>query len=384
MSKIAYLDETGTASLNIEHPAVSKYFIVTAVVIDQVDAQDFTEKVNEIRKMHFKDSEIKSSSINSKYKHKRRKKILKDVRELDFKFYTLVVNKHEITQDSNLKHKTTFIKFINGKIYSALFQHFDEISLIADEHGDQDFIASLEKYVRNNHIPDLFKKSEFSTTKSSDCLGVQLADFVAGTIGQIYEGKADRELETDYVELLKEKCIGIDEWPKKYSRAIKPVSNISSSDSKVKYFASDQAYLYLEANSNKNDHETKLKICCLQHLLFTQEWMDADKYISTGELTEHLLSCGYGTVSTQTIRTNIIAKLRDDKVLIASSNSGYKIPSKVADMYDFAIRVDSVVVPLLRRLKLAKDSIYLASSGEVDILSDETFKILEKLIQHSE
>lgn len=108
--------------------------------------------------------------------------------------------------------------------------------------------------------------------------------------------------------------------------------------------------------------------------------MDPDSYIATEAIIEHLQYSDYGSISAQIIRTTIIAKLRDEGVLIASSNSGYKIPSKLSDMYDFAARVDSQVVPLLKRLKMAKTFIYKASMGEVDILKNDNFNILSRLI----
>lgn len=187
MSKFAYIDESGTFDLEIEKAATSNYFIVTAILVDEVDNEKFLEEVEKLRQKHFQSSEIKSSSIKAKDNHKRRKRILKDVSGIDFKFYTLVIDKSAIHRDSPLGFKKTFIKNINGKIYSSLFQTFSEISVIADEHGSESFVESLQSYVDKNHIPDLFKSSKFILVKSVENLGVQLADLIAGTISQVYE-----------------------------------------------------------------------------------------------------------------------------------------------------------------------------------------------------
>ena len=380
MPKLAYLDESGTASLEVEKQGVSEYFIVAAVIIDEETQTEFFANVEQIRQKHFQSSEIKSSGINAKNSHRRRKKILRDISELDFKLYVLAVNKSHISKNSGLKYKKSFIKNINGKIYSSLFQHFANIKLYADEHGDDDFISSLERYVRQNHMPDLFKECEFQTVKSIECLGAQVADFIAGTIAQIYEGKSDPELEERYIELIQTKSLGVIEWPRKYSTPSPPENIDSLLDQTVNDFAINQVEIYLEKNSRNTDYETKMKICILEFLLFKSQWISSNSYTSTAELFRHLDESGFRNVNVSFLRSNLIAKLRDENVLIASSNTGYKIPSKLADMYDFAVRVDSQVVPLLRRLKKARQNIYTASSGEVDIVKEDHFKTLSALL----
>lgn len=380
MPKLAYLDESGTASLEVDKQGVSNYFIVAAIIIDENQKDEFFNEVETLRQRHFQTSEIKSSGISAKNSHRRRKKILRDISELDFKLYVLAVNKSHISKNSGYKYKKSFIKSINGKIYSSLFQHFAEIKLYADEHGDEDFIFSLEKYVQQTHMPDLFRESEFHTVKSVDSLGVQVADFLVGTIAQIYEGKSDSDLEERYLELIKTKSLRVMEWPRKYSSPSPPENTDSLLDQTIRDFAANQVEIYFEKNSDKTDHETKMKVCILEYLLFKSHWISSNCYTSTAELFRHLEDCGYKNVTEPFLRSSVIAKLRDENVLIASSNTGYKIPSKLSDMYDFAVRVDSQVIPLLRRLKKARQSIYTASSGEVDIVKEDHFKTLSVLL----
>ena len=49
------------------------------------------------------------------------------------------------------------------------------------------------------------------------------------------------------------------------------------------------------------------------------------KYIPTKELINQLVYLGYEKMSLQTFRNKIIAKLRDNEVIISSSTGGYKI-----------------------------------------------------------
>jgi hypothetical protein len=64
-----------------------------------------------------------------------------------------------------------------------------------------------------------------------------------------------------------------------------------------------------------------------------------------------------------------IAKLRDADVIITSAAKGYKIPQTRADINDFLERASGIVVPLLERVKKARDVYRLSSRGEYDIVS---------------
>ena len=82
----------------------------------------------------------------------------------------------------------------------------------------------------------------------------------------------------------------------------------------------------------------------------------------------HLNDCGFTKVTEQAIRSSIVSKLRDNDVIIVSCNKGYKIPRCYADLFDFAERVNSQVVPLLHRLNKARNSYLFSSKNEIDLL----------------
>ena len=66
---------------------------------------------------------------------------------------------------------------------------------------------------------------------------------------------------------------------------------------------------------------------------------------------------GYDKLSIQSFRNKIIAKLRDNEVIISSSSSGYKIPSTEKELYDFVNHGKSIIMPMLHRLKICNDVI---------------------------
>lgn len=77
-------------------------------------------------------------------------------------------------------------------------------------------------------------------------------------------------------------------------------------------------------------------------------------------------------------RTRIIAKLRDEGVIIASSSKGYKIPSKVDELYDFINHGTTIILPLLDRLKKCRDNIKIGTDGKLDLFDNSEYKTLKE------
>lgn len=382
--KIAYIDESGNHDLDTSKAGASSYFIVSAIIVDESKNEQFVSNAEKLRIKHFQGSEIKSSKVKAKDDHKRRIKILDDIFQLDFTFYALAVDKNELYKDSGYRFKQSFVKNLNGKVYGSLFQHYANIRVLADETGDQDFSRSFKAYVNKNQVPDLFFESSLELVPSHDFVGVQIADFIAGTLAQVYEGKSGIALKEKYIDLIKAKSVGVDEWPIKYSPRLAADIHLDEFDRTVMEYALNQAHLFLEKNRASHDGETKMQVCALEFLLFQSHWNNALDYVPTHALMSHLRESGYDRISEQVLRSTVVAKLRDADVLIASSSKGYKIPREFKDMYDFAVRVDSQVVPQLRRLNRARKNILMATSNRLDILKGPDFPNLVSFIDSLE
>ena len=119
---------------------------------------------------------------------------------------------------------------------------------------------------------------------------------------------------------------------------------------------------------------------CLRYMLFYFRNIEPDKYIPTKELMNRVKMESQNKMAMQKFRSDIIAKMRDDGVLIASSSKGYKIPMNVNDIYDFVNRSNNVVAPLISRVLSARQQILLATQNHVDILDQQEYANLRKLI----
>ena len=70
--------------------------------------------------------------------------------------------------------------------------------------------------LKKNHIRNLFAGSDFQIQKSQNDLGVQLADMMAGTLGYIFDELKKSNKSSDFEELIKDKLISLNQFPKEY------------------------------------------------------------------------------------------------------------------------------------------------------------------------
>lgn len=197
----AFIDESGNHDLASDKLGASSYFIVLAVLVKIEDVNMLEAQIERIRSKYFGLGEIKSSRL----KDDRRLKIFDELKDVDFKYYAVAINKSEVDKDSGLGYKKSFIKFTNALLYRNLFQNFSELSIFADAHGGSEFIESFKKYIRKNHQPDLFSESCIEISDSKDQILIQLADFLVGSTAKLYEKKVSEGYKNAYLDFLKAK-----------------------------------------------------------------------------------------------------------------------------------------------------------------------------------
>ena len=376
----AYIDESGNHDLKIEKNGASNYFLILAIIVPEIDVAQLEISVEKIRQDFFGPGEIKSSKLNDG----RRIKIINALEPLGFQFHAVVVDKSRVIKDSGLQYKRSFIKFTNGLLYKALLQNFMEITIFADGHGDAEFIESFKLYIQENHKPDLFSQANIEIVDSKNSVLVQLADFLVGTTAKLYEDKAPAEFKAKYLNFLKGKRIRIDEWPPRFEVDYPVAGSSNEKDTAICSISIRAASRFLAENSSDEDSETRVQHAVLSYLLFHARFSPDGEAITSQEIISHLHGRGFSDVNTQFLRSNVISKLRDRDVVIASSPRGYKIPMSYADVIGFAELVDGMVIPLLHRLKRANEIFHLGSAGKVNFLAENKFNKLQKMLEKAE
>lgn len=376
----AFVDESGNADLDTSKGGSSGFFIVCSILVAEKDLEAAYAQAEELRIRHFQTGEIKSSSLKPKDLY-RRARILNELAELPFKLFFTVVDKSRIHKDGGLRFKSSFIKYVNGLLYERLFRAYPDLQMIVDEHGGQEFQESLKSYVVERFVDDLFgDRDAFQTMSSKDNVLVQVADFFAGSVAQIYEDKASEEAVLAYKKILRSLTLGMLEWPSKYQPLLPPPTDASGyADYQVHQEALRQADLFGERVGEHPNEDERLQLSILQFLRFQSEFVTKD-YVPTAEIVAHLKDSGFGDVNDQRIRSSGIAKLRDSDVIITSAAKGYKIPQTRADINEFLEKALGIVVPLLERVKKAREVYRLSSRGEYDIVTAANLSELAKLL----
>ena len=382
----AFTDEYGAFGWNIDNPSVSTHFIITAIIVKESNLDEYTSMAENIRQKYFQKGEIKSKNVGSN--HKRRQAIIRDMQDMPFSIFAVCIDKKTCMENMNsrgLQYKQTFYKFMNDIVHKELRRAFKQITIVADEIGTTDYMASFCRYVeRKQDQPNLFGDADFSFNESKNDVRIQIADFISGTLAYVYDNHKKGSDVPDYAVMLHQKTICIEIYPKTFKTYVLENSPLADDyDEDIAQLCFAQAVKYIEKNADANDPEIKAQVIVLQYLLFRFMNNGTRGYIYTNELREQIRSSEIGKISESTFRMRIIGQLRDKGVIIASSQKGYKIPSKRAELYDFINHDAKIVIPMLSRLKKCRDLVKLATANELDLLDQPEYEQLKNYFDQS-
>jgi hypothetical protein len=257
-----------------------------------------------------------------------------------------------------------------------------QIEQIRIRHFQKGEIKS--KKVANNHMPTLFSGSDFSFGISQDNSMIQLADFIAGTLARCFDETKKSEESDRFFQLLKPKITSLNHFPPDHrSYYIEAAKGESAFDPEIATAGFNSANLFLGKQKVETKEDTD-KINCVKLLLLYFNNYGVHKYITTSELIRHL-NVGRPEVLTEhTFRTKVIGQIRDAGVLVVSSstgsNKGYKLPSSVEDLHKFVNHGNSMILPMLHRIKIIRDKIKLATLNQTDIVAKGEFDELRTLL----
>lgn len=338
----AFIDEFGAYGFDFEKENVSTHFIVTAAIVNESEKQSVVSNVEAIRKKYFQGSEIKSSKVGNN--HKRRKIVLEKLLKLPIRYIVLVVDKEKIFETGGLrKSKSVFYKFLNEHLFSTLRNSYSQIEICADENGNNEYRKSFIAYVKKKTSTtqlSLFDYSTFGFENSEQNVLIGVADLVSGSLAYNFDRKKMLYADgNDYVHLLAAKTNMIKKFPRQFEDMIEDTKTFRSGDDdpKIMLICYRKALSVSHELENKDDENSKMQYLVLNYLMFRFTSNYTRTYISTNELKGFLLGNGYVIKSDQTFRNKIIGKLRDNGVILASSQKGYRIPKSIKDIENLVL-----------------------------------------------
>ncbi len=382
-SVYAFTDESGAFGWDLDNATVSTHFIITAVIVRESDLQEFEAKVEALRKKHFQTGEIKSGKIRTD--HNRRLRILADTDDIPFQIFAVCVDKQtckENMSSQGLLFKKPFYKYMNNLVHRELRRAFQKVTVVADEIGTNEYMQSFCQYVSNHQdLPNLFGDTHFCFQNSKNSLGVQLADLMAGTLAYVYDRNKKGSDVPDYLHRLKAKINRIEIYPKTYSNYVFEDSAIAQDyDERIAKLCFAQAVKFINHNADSSDPDIQGQVIVLQYLLFRFMNNSARGYIFTKELKGQLANTELWNIDDRGFRRRIIGKLRDNGVILASSQRGYKIPTSQKELYDYINHDAKIVIPMLSRLKKCRDLVKLSTLNGIDLLEHDEYSQLRKCL----
>ncbi|MCI1958409.1 MAG: DUF3800 domain-containing protein [Clostridia bacterium] len=366
--RTAYIDESGSFGFDFSKPHVSTHYIVCAVIVNNEKIPDIERKIDELRRNYFGTGEMKSSSIGKS--HSRRAKVLTELLQLDISLIVLISDKQAFKTDSPLtNYKESFVKFLHQKLYESMYASYPKLKIVEDEYGSSEFQKGFRKYV-DEHRPvlNLFNEYDFDYTDSRNSNIVQIADIVAGSVMQhIIDSDSP-----DVLKIFQSKIVDIINFPKLHIDYVSGKNADKSFDRQIYFLADRCATNYIDKNMNSDDENIRIRVLFLRELLFTVRNISSSLFINSGKITKLLSSLSKKHINKNYLRRTIVAPLRDEDILIASSSKGYKIPTCISDIYAYINHTSSIVDPMLSRIGKCRSQIIKETDGALDILDDKT------------
>jgi hypothetical protein len=381
----AFTDEYGDASLDVDNPGVTTFFIITAVLVREEVVNAERARAEAIRSKFFGTGEMKSSSVGKD--DARRKRILEEIGRLDIATYSLAVDKRELDREGGLAHRKSFFKYLNRRLCTRIFKNVDDTTLVADEYGRDEFMRDFIDYV-NDHLPlTLFTRRDISFAKSSDEVMLQVADMVSGSLARALDPRKRSAAADELVALIQKRSLGVEVWPPRGLPELEPPVEDAESDkdAMVRRHCLRSAHQFLreKAAVANPPEDLRAQFEVLQILMFQVQFADAKEYVPTERIMEKVRVQAGVDLSERQVRI-IVSVLRDAGVVIGRSAKGYKIPIDERDIVEFVAHANTIVPPMLARVRRAKRDLGLASLGKLDILSLPKFRLLRRLIETME
>ena len=373
----AYVDESGTNELDTSKTGVSSFFICVAIIVKGSEVSSLNESLDLIAQDLCGNAEISSKRIGGN--HDRRVKFLQRVETLNFGYHAMVIRKDVIWEDSGLNYKRSFYKFINKMLYHRLTAGGRFIKIIADEVGGQDFMASFQAYLVKRLKPDLFFDYTHEFQNSASCRLIQLADLVAGTLSHCFEPSKKGSHSLGFRKSLQSKELGIDVWPANFQSVDgnrKENHPLGLADSMLR-----RSSRFIKEREDSTEEIERMQVAVIRMLHFSREFEEVSRQLlHSDEIMRRLAQQGFEEISKRAFTKEVIGGIRTHGIIIAGTKNGYRFALNIEDINNYLDHNKNVIDPMLKRLKIARESVRFDTTNDHDILSCKPFHLLEKLV----
>lgn len=350
MIKHVYIDESGSPTLGDGHYVLAATFVPAEIHGDVLDV------IQRASNAHFSNAEIKSNKVGRD--HTRRVQVARSLSTARVRVEILVIKKDRLAKDGGFRFKRSMYKYCQRRLFSKIYKGFDNVNVVVDSFGNNEFRDGFKAYIDRRFQPTLFstKNVTFSTPLQDPIL--QLSDFAAGTVRRHFNGD---DPPTAFAAL-RPLINNLEIWPRAFGD-----DSITSSDdeldAQIRSHCSHVAEEFLQSSDDPILSEA------VNYLLYS-EAMDHDGFIYGDHILDHLKDMVLidNDRDKSWLRQAVIAQLRESGVLIAACREGYKIPESVDDLQHFVEFVSNKTIRYLERVVMMRDSIYYGTNMKYDML----------------
>ena len=366
-NKILFADESGNEGVtSLGKPGVSKYYLVGAIVVDAENAKNIETAFGEVARTEFQ-GEMKSKKAK---KLNRRIRVLDKLFSIDgFSVDVLVVDKTKLTS-KGYQYPKSFIKNIQHKMYDSFKGHMCDILIITDQIKTPNFNEDFEKYIYQNLESTLWSRKEMVTIDSTKSFGVQAVDFIVGSILKGYEKPSEYDEISKHIP---KNRVTFSHFPDSLPEYLFDIG-LPATDEYNREIAEEALAIaldYIHKNNSSDDESINIRTTCLERLVSEYIFGDKKKWVSAIDLLSYVNSQLVLNKTKESLRYHI-GKMKEKGVLIASkTEGGYKIPCCVKDMELFINNMGAKIVPMIDRMKKARDIIIRTSASDFDIIEDK-------------
>lgn len=391
--KLCFLDETGNKTLDAGPGGLGTYFVLTATLVGQDDAEKVKAQAERIRDEFFPAGRMSSSELGSRTEV--RIKLLAKIAALPIQVVILAIDKGSISKESGLEWHKSFFRHSSHVLSTRMLSAYPAIEIWQDESGTKDFLDEFRRYLvrqfdEKQGLPSLFEQPDDPALKlhletADRNVLIQVSDLVGGSYWRILEGREEDRFEDAFHRILEKRILFIDQWPPDYRRkrySKQEVPQDPSLDESLEYYCVKKTHEYLTAEPSESDPEgDAARKAFVRFLLYRLESRPKTEFVKTKVILRFLNSVSARPIDQEYLNTRVIGKIRDAGVIISSSPKGCKIPTSVQDIHSFLSRANQIVPQMVSQVQDANDQLKIVSFGAQNLLDLPEFAQLRKLVE---
>ena len=369
-----YGDEFGTSSMNLQAQNEVSHFVYSAIVVSESNLDNACKVRDYISKNFFQGQRIRSKSRAIKKIDRRIKTLQYLADNLDFKIYTVVVDKSKI-ESEGLQIKEVFYKYFQKIFASNIISDYQIFEIYVDELISEKYKQEMYLYL-NKHLSIQSLFSNYKMVDDKNEVLVQLADLVAGSLGRVFAHSHYVKEASAIVDTLLGKMTPPEFFPYRYQVPVKTKFNNNSSELVTRFVIQD-AVNYINQNSNSDP-----KVDLLKFLYFCFK-INSNQLVDIYSI-QNSLSRLHKNITVEQIRT-LIRDLRYDGILVvtAAGRSGYKLAKDESDISAYFSHYLNYVKPMLRKMEVANNKLKKLNVDN-HLMDSQEFLLLKQLINVSE